>query len=90
MPEKEREEKKMTGKSVTCEIIEPIAVLSENEKGYTKEINLVRWNGAEPKYDIRNWHPGRVRSGKGIALTKDEIINLMEALKEVLSDDEDR
>ena len=80
----------MTGKSVTCEIIEPIAVLSENEKGYTKEINLVRWNGAEPKYDIRNWHPGRVRSGKGIALTKDEIINLMEALKEVLSDDEDR
>lgn len=80
----------MTEKSISCEIVEPIAVLSENEKGYTKEINLVRWNGAEPKFDIRNWHPGRVRSGKGIALTKDEIIKLMEALKEVLSDDEDR
>ena len=80
----------MTEKSISCEIVESIAVLSENEKGYTKEINLVRWNGAEPKFDIRNWHPGRVRSGKGIALTKDEIINLMEALKEVLSDGEER
>ena len=80
----------MTEKGITCEIVRPIAVLSENERGYTKEINLVSWNGADPKYDIRNWHPGRVRSGKGIALTKDEIINLMEALKEVLSDDEDR
>jgi len=90
LPKKEREVQKMTEKSISCEIVEPIAVLSENEKGYTKEINLVRWNGAEPKFDIRNWHPGRVRSGKGIALTKDEIINLMEALKEVLSDGEER
>lgn len=84
---KEREEK-MTEKSVTCEIVEPIAVLSENEKGYTKEINLVSWNGAEPKFDIRNWHPGRERSGKGITLTRDEIINLMNAMEEVLRDDD--
>lgn len=34
----------MTEKGITCEIIEPIAVLSENERGYTKEINLVRMN----------------------------------------------
>ena len=67
--------------------IEPIAVLSENEKGFTKEINLVCWNGAEPKFDIRNWHPGRERSGKGITLTKDEIINLMNAMEEVLGDE---
>lgn len=78
----------MTKKSVTCEIIEPIAVLSKNEKGYTKEINLVSWNGAEPKFDIRNWHPGREKSGKGITLTKDEIINLLDAMEEVLRDDD--
>ena len=87
MPEKEREEKKMSEKRVTCEIVEPIAVLSENEKGCTKEINLVSWNGAEPKFDIRNGHPGRVRSCKGITLTKEEIINLMDAMEEVLGDD---
>ena len=77
----------MTEKCVTCEIVEPIAVLSENERGYTKEINLVSWNGAEPKFDIRNWHPGREKLGKGITLTKAEIINLMDAMKEVLGDE---
>lgn len=84
----EREEKKMTEKSITCEIVEHIAVLSKNERGYTKELNLVSWNGSDPKYDIRNWHPGRERSGKGITLTKEEIINLMEAMKEVFGDEE--
>ena len=78
----------MTEKSITCEIVEPIKVLLENERGYTKEINLVSWNGAEPKFDIRNWHPDRKRSGKGITLTKEEIINLVEAMKEVLGDEE--
>ena len=77
----------MVYRLLTCEIVEPIAVLSENEKGYTKEINLVSWNGAEPKFDIRNWPPGRERSGKGITLTKDEIINLMNAMEEVLGDE---
>ena len=70
----------MTEKSITCEIVEPIAVLSENERGYTKEINLVSWSGADPKYDIRNWHPGREKCGKGITLTRDEAIALMDAL----------
>jgi len=74
----------MKEKSITCEIVEPIAVLSENEKGYTKEINLVSWNGAEPKFDIRNWHPGRERSGKGITLTKDEARVLAKAMNEML------
>ena len=80
----------MAEKSITCEIVRPIAVLSENERGYTKEINLVSWNGANPKFDIRNWHPGRERSGKGITLTKEEIMNLMDAMEEVFGDDEDR
>ena len=66
----------------------PIAVLSENEKGYTREINLVSWNGAEPKYDIRNWHPNREKCGKGITLTEEEARILMDALNEVLGEEE--
>lgn len=80
----------MAEKKVTCEILEPIAVFSENEKGYTKEINLISWNGDEPKYDIRNWHPGREKCGKGITLTEEEAIALMRVLEGVFSDDEDR
>ena len=71
----------MTEKAITCEIVRPIAVLSENERGYTKEINLVSWNGGETKYDIRNWHPGREKCGKGITLSRNEIQNLMDALE---------
>lgn len=77
----------MSERNITCEIVEPIAVLSENEKGYTKEINLVSWNGAEPKFDIRNWHPGREKSGKGIALTKEEVAALVNAVNDLLEDE---
>ena len=78
----------MAEKSITCEIVRPISVLSENEKGYTREINLVSWNGAEPKYDIRNWHPGREKCGKGITLTEEEARALMDALKEVFGEEQ--
>lgn len=78
----------MTEKGITFEIVRPIMVLSESERGYTREINLVSWNGADPKYDIRNWHPGREKCGKGITLTEGEAIVLMDALKEVFSEEE--
>ena len=39
------------------EITEHIGVLSENAKGWTKELNMVSWNEHEPKYDIREWLP---------------------------------
>jgi len=77
----------MSEKSITFRIEMPIAVLSRNERGYTKEINLVSWNGSDPKYDIRNWHPGREKCGKGIALTEEEARALMDALKEVFGDE---
>ena len=53
---------------------------------YTKDINIVSWNGADPKYDIRNWHPGREKCGKGITLTEEEARALMDALKEVFEE----
>lgn len=77
----------MTEKNITCKIVRSIMVLSENERGYTKKINLVSWNGADPKYDIRNWHPDRQKCGKGITLTRDEAVTLMDALKEVFGDE---
>ena len=56
----------------TYKIIEEIAVLSENEKGWRKELNLIAWNGREPKYDIRDWAPEHEKMGKGITLTDEE------------------
>ena len=55
------------------DIVEEIGVLSENAKGWRKELNLISWNGAAPKYDIREWAPDREKMGKGITLTKEEL-----------------
>lgn len=55
------------------EIIEDIAVLSENNKGWRKELNLVSWNGRPPKFDLRDWAPDHEKMGKGLTLTNEEF-----------------
>ena len=72
-------------KEIQYEIIKEIAVLSTNDSGYTKEINLISWNGKEPKYDIRSFSPNREKCGKGITLTADEAEALLKALQEELN-----
>lgn len=64
-------------------IVEEVAVLSESTKGWTKELNLISWNDREPKYDIRDWAPDKEKMGKGVTLTKDELISLKEALNKI-------
>lgn len=71
-------------KEIQHKIVQEIAVLSETDSGYTKELNLISWNGAAPKYDIRNWSPGREKCGKGITLTKKEAEALLLALQSEL------
>ena len=65
---------------IKYEIIEHIGMLNENEKGWKKEINLISWNEREPKYDLRDWNENHDKMGKGITLTKEELIQLKEAL----------
>lgn len=65
---------------IKFEIMEEIGVLSENAKGWRKELNLISWNDTAPKYDIREWAPGHEKMGKGVTLTKEEV----EKLKEIL------
>ncbi|MGC4377151.1 PC4/YdbC family ssDNA-binding protein [Fictibacillus sp. Mic-4] len=64
------------------EIIQEIVVLSVNKNGWRKELNLISWNGKEPKYDIREWSPTREKMGKGVTLTKEELMMLVKALTE--------
>lgn len=63
------------------EIVETLGVLSENSKGWTKELNLIKWNDNAPKYDLRDWSPEHDRMGKGITLTMDEIATLKDILE---------
>jgi hypothetical protein len=71
------------------ELKEKIAVLSEGKSGWTKEINLVSYNGAEAKVDIRTWQTteeGERKMSKGITLTNEEATKLRDALNKLLGD----
>ena len=67
----------MTG--ITLEVIKKIAVLNDSNAGYTKELNLVSWNGREPKYDLRTWSPEGIAL-KGLTLTEEEAKELYKVL----------
>ena len=62
------------------EIVEQLGVLSESAKGWTKELNLISWNGGAPKYDIRDWAPEHEKMGKGVTLSEEEAKKLIELL----------
>lgn len=65
---------------LTYEIVKVIGVLSENARGWRKELNLISWNGRDAKYDIRDWAPEHEKMGKGITLTEDEAQELKKLL----------
>lgn len=68
---------------IKYEIKETLGVLSENNKGWSKELNLISWNDREAKFDIRDWAPEHEKMGKGVTLSKDELIKLKEILNDM-------
>lgn len=69
---------------IKYEIVEHLGVLSETDKGWKKELNLVSWNDREPKYDLRDWSENHDRMNKGITLTKEEANMLRDILNKSL------
>ena len=64
-------------------IIKKIGVLSKSASGWAKELNLISWNEREPKYDIREWSPDDEKMGKGVTLSKEELLALKELLNKI-------
>ena len=58
---------------IKFEITDHLATLSTSPKGWTKELNLVSWNGAAAKYDIRDWSPDHSKMGKGVTLSVNDM-----------------
>jgi hypothetical protein len=65
---------------IKYEIVKTAGKLSENSKGWTKELNLISWNDRVPKYDLRDWAPEHEKMGKGITLSTDELKSLRDIL----------
>ena len=59
-----------------------IAERTDNNGKWTKEVNLVSWNGRDPKIDIREWNSDHSRMGKGVTMTEAEAETLTTHLHE--------
>ena len=68
-------------RDITFDIIEEIGIISTVDTGWTKELNLIRWNGGVAKYDIRDWDPSHTRMSKGITLKEDEMRRILELMR---------
>ena len=68
---------------ITFEIMEHIGVIDVvdgREEKWTKEVNVVAWNGGKPKIDVRDWNERHDRMSRGITLTEDQAMKLTKAL----------
>ena len=70
---------------IKYEIIEELGVLSESAKGWTKELNLISWNGGVPKYDVRDWAPEHEKMGKGVTLSEEEAKKLADLIMKTIA-----
>ena len=68
---------------IKYKIEEELGKISESSKGWTKELNLISWNGKEAKYDLRDWAPEHAKMGKGITLTGEELKELRNLLNKM-------
>ena len=74
---------------VTFEIMEHIGVIDEinnREEKWTKEINVVAWNGGKPKIGIKDWNATHERMSRGITLTEEQGEKLVKALGQRMLD----
>lgn len=67
--------------SIKFEIKETLGVLQSHDSGWAKELNLVAWNEAPIKFDIRDWDPFHQRMKRGVTLSKEEGYRLYQLLK---------
>ena len=68
---------------IKFEIVKKIGVLSKSASGWEKQLNLISWNDRDAKYDIRDWGPDGEKMGKGVTLSKEELLALKELLNKM-------
>lgn len=65
---------------ITFNIKQHLGVLEKSQSGWTKEVNLVEWNGKPAKLDIREWDPDHEHMSRGVTLRRNETLTLLEIL----------
>ena len=77
MPNTQNRTRQRNNDEVHFDMIEHIGVFGTRpETGWTREANIVSWNGGAAKVDIRDWDSEHIRMSKGITLYEDEAEKL--------------
>lgn len=76
------------GKDIEYSIENKIGVLATYNSGWSKELNVVSWNGGAPKFDIRDWDPEHEHMSRGITLHTEEAKALLNLLAEFFEEKE--
>ena len=66
---------------ITYDVVKKIGVIADNSAWET-QVNLISWNHAKPKFDIRKWNVETNKMSKGISLTESEARALADLLIE--------
>lgn len=76
-------------KDFAFNIKEHIGVINTYSTGWSKELNLVEWNGNNAKFDIRDWEPSHEHMSRGITLRSDEAKILAGLIFKFFADDKE-
>ncbi len=68
-------------REVRFEILERIGIISTHPTGWNKELNIVSWNGGQPKYDIRDWDLDHEHMSRGVTLHEKEMRQILDLMK---------
>ena len=65
---------------ITYEIVMQLGIISQSGSGWVKELNLISWNNRAPKYDLRDWSADHNQMGRGVTLSREELLALRDLL----------
>jgi len=65
------------------EIKKRLGTIGEGTNGWKKEVNIISWNDRKPKLDVRDWDESHEKMGKGVTLSKNEVIELKKLLENI-------
>jgi len=71
----------MYNDTVQFEIVRRCGAIGKEKNGWIRELNVVSWNGADPKYDVRSWNEDHSRMTRGITLSYEEAVCLAAVLR---------
>ncbi len=75
-------ERRWQQERASWELVDHVGRLSTSQSGWQREVNIVAWNGAAPRLDIRDWNPEHNKMGRGITLNASEVLQLTSLLQQ--------